>query len=107
MERRAARSPSDIALIGDGRARSYLELANEARAIAELLQRNGVVRGDRVAFHGRNHPVALGSLFATAAIGAVWVPIHPARPEDEVRSVLEDSEFFTSVFAGPPTGSMT
>ena len=103
IERRAARSPSDTALIADGRARSYLDLANEARAIAELLQRNGVGRGDRVAFHGQNHPVALGSLFATAAIGAVWVPIHPARPEDEVRSVLEDSEPRVLIRASPTT----
>jgi len=101
IERRAARSPSDTALIADGTVRSYLDLANEARAIAELLQRNGVGRGDRVAFHGQNHPVALGSLFGTAAVGAVWVPIHPARPEDEVRSVLEDSEPRVLIRASP------
>ena len=103
IERRAARSPTDVALIAEGTARSYLDLATEVRAIAELLQRNGVGPGDRVAFHGRNHPVALGSLFATAAIGAVWVPIHPARPEDEVRAVLEDSEPRVLIRASPAT----
>lgn len=103
VERKAARSPTDIALIADGTARSYLDLATDVRAIAELLQRNGVGRGDRVAFHGRNHPVALSSLFATAAIGAVWVPIHPARPEDEVRAVLEDSEPRILIRASPAT----
>jgi fatty-acyl-CoA synthase len=101
IERRAARSPTDVALIAEGTARSYLDLATEVRGIANLLQRNGVGRGDRVAFHGRNHPVALGSLFATAAIGAVWVPIHPARPEDEVRAVLEDSEPRVLIRASP------
>lgn len=101
IERRAARSPTDVALIAEGTARSYLDLATEVRGIAKLLQGKGVGRGDRVAFHGRNHPVALGSLFATAAIGAVWVPIHPARPEDEVRAVLEDSEPRVLIRASP------
>jgi fatty-acyl-CoA synthase len=103
IERRAARSPADIALIAEGSDRSYLDLATEVRAIAGLLQRNGVGRGDRVVFHGQNHPVALSSLFATAAIGAVWVPIHPARPEDEVRAVLEDSEPRVLIRARPTT----
>lgn len=103
IERRAARSPTGIALIAEGEARSYRDLATEVRGIAELLRRNGVGRGDRVAFHGRNHPVALGSLFATAAIGAVWVPIHPARPEDEVRALLEDSEPRVLIRASPTT----
>jgi fatty-acyl-CoA synthase len=103
IERRAARSPADIALIAEGTTRSYVDLAIEVRGIAELLQRSRVGPGDRVAFHGVNHPVALGSLFATTAIGAVWVPIHPARPEDEVRSVLEDSEPHVLIRASPAT----
>ena len=46
---------------------------------------------------------ALVSLFATTAIGAAWVPIHPARPEDEVRSVLEDSGARLLIRASPAT----
>jgi fatty-acyl-CoA synthase len=103
IERRAARSPADIALIADGASRSYLDLATQVRAIAAMLQRLGVGPGDRVAFHGLNHPVALSSLFATAAIGAVWVPIHPARPEDEVRAVLDDAEPRALIRASPNT----
>lgn len=103
VARRAARAPADIALVAEGTARSYLDLATEVRAIAEMLQRNGVGPGDRVAFHGRNHPVALGSLFATTAIGAVWVPIHPARSADEVRALLADSEPKVLIRASPAT----
>jgi fatty-acyl-CoA synthase len=103
IERRAARAPSDTALVTEHGTRSYVELAQEIRAIAGWLQGNGIGVGDRVAFHGRNHPAALVSLFATTAIGAVWVPIHPARPEDEVRSVLEDSGARLLIRASPTT----
>ena len=101
IERRAARSPSSIALVTADASRSYADLARDIRATATMLRRRGIGVGDRVAFHGRNHPSALVSLFATTAIGAVWVPIHPARPEDEVRSVLRDSDARLLVRAFP------
>jgi acyl-CoA synthetase (AMP-forming)/AMP-acid ligase II len=103
IERRAARSPSGVALVTEDAARSYLDLAQEVRAAAGLLRRIGIGMGDRVAFHGQNHPSALVSLFATTAIGAAWVPIHPARPEGEVRSVLEDSGARLLIRASPST----
>src|SRR5256885_15291105 len=101
IERRAARSPSNVALVTEDRTRTYADLAREIRAVASLLQGNGVGVGDRVAFHGQNHPSALVSLFATTAIGAVWVPILPARSEDEVRFVLEDSSARLLIRASP------
>ena len=84
-------------------ARSYADLAREIAAAAAMLRQHGIGIGDRVAFHGGNHPFALVSLFATTAIGAGWVPIHPARPEDEVRSVLEDSGARLLIRASPAT----
>jgi acyl-CoA synthetase (AMP-forming)/AMP-acid ligase II len=62
-----------------------------------------VTPGDRVAFHGVNHPMALTSLFASVATGAIWVPIHPQRPEHEVLSILEDAEPALLVRASPQT----
>jgi fatty-acyl-CoA synthase len=103
IERRAARSPNDVALIAEGTTRTYLDLATDVRAIAALLQRNGVGPGDRVAYHGTNHPAGLGSLFAAVSIGAVWVPIHPARPEGEVLAVLADAEPRVLIRASPAT----
>ncbi len=91
IERRAARSPYDPALIAGDSRLTYGELAEQTRRVSQFLVRTGVGRGDRVVFHGRNDPLALTSLFATTALGAVWVPIHPARAEAEVRWILEDS----------------
>ncbi len=103
IERRAARSPSSIALVTADASRSYADLAREIRAVATMLRQRGIGVGDRVAFHGRNHPFALVSLFATTAVGAAWVPIHPARPEDEVRAVLDDSDARLLIRASPAT----
>ena len=103
IEGRAARSPSSVALETTDGTRAYADLAREVRGAAGLLRRHGIGVGDRVAFHGRNHPAALVSLFATTAIGAVWVPIHPARPADEVRSVLDDSDARLLIRASPTT----
>jgi len=103
IERRAMRSPASVALVTPDASRTYADLAREIRVAAALLRLRGIGVGDRVAFHGRNHPFALVSLFATTAIGAVWVPIHPARPEDEVRSVLGDSGARLLIRASPAT----
>ena len=103
IERRAARSPASAALVTEDAARSYADLAREIGAATTMLRQRGIGIGDRVAFHGGNHPFALVSLFATTAIGAVWVPIHPARPEDEVRFVLEDSGARLLIRASPAT----
>ena len=111
IDRRAAIAPSDVATVfGDDR-RTYAAMAERVHATAALLARLGVRAGDRVAFHGRNEPVALDTLFAAASLGAVWVPIHPARPADEVRFILEDAEVSVLVRGradtSPPTSRRT
>jgi acyl-CoA synthetase (AMP-forming)/AMP-acid ligase II len=103
IERRAATSPADVALIVGESSLTYRRLADDVRRVAGLLRRRGVGPGDRVAFHGRNDPAALTSLFGTTALGAVWVPIHPGRPEDEVRAVLDDSDACLLIRADPQT----
>jgi fatty-acyl-CoA synthase len=103
IERRAARSGADVALVVGETSWTFAALAERTRALAAWLTREGVAPGDRVAFHGRNDPAALISLFATTAIRAVWVPVHPARPVDEVRGVLEDAGARVVVRASPDT----
>jgi acyl-CoA synthetase (AMP-forming)/AMP-acid ligase II len=103
IEGRARRSPEGSALISGGMVLTYVELAGRIRAAASEFLRLGVAPGDRVAYHGLNDPAALTSFFASAALGAIWVPIHPARPEDEVRAVLADSDPRLLVRSEPKT----
>jgi acyl-CoA synthetase (AMP-forming)/AMP-acid ligase II len=107
IERRAVRAPDAVALITPDGVRTYGTLAREIRATAALLRARGLRPGDRVAFHGVNDPTALLSLFGGAAAGAVWVPVHPARPEDEVRTILQDSGARLLVRASPATHPAT
>jgi len=92
IERRAASAPGDVAIVAGGTGITYGELAGRIRALAADLLARRIAPGDRVAYHGGNHPAALIGLFATAAVGAIWVPIHPSRPEDEVRAIARDAE---------------
>jgi acyl-CoA synthetase (AMP-forming)/AMP-acid ligase II len=88
--RRAAAAPDDVAVVF-GRVRlTYAETAARIDRLACLLQDRGIRHGDRVAYQGPNHPVALESLFAAATLGAVWVPILPGRDPSDVRFILED-----------------
>ena len=103
IERRARRAPGDAALIAAGTTLSYVELAGRIRSFAAALTTRGIGPGDRVAYHGVNHPAALISLFAATAIGAIWVPIHPARREDEVVTILRDAVPRLLIHAEPAT----
>lgn len=91
MARRAAIAPGDPALVSPGERRTYAEFWARIRSTAARFHGLGVRPGDRVAFHGANEPAAFDSLFAAASLGAVWVPIHPARPAEEVRFIVTDA----------------
>ncbi len=108
VERRAALASDDVALVaGDGRAFTYGSLADVVNGSAALLREREIGAGDRVAYHGGNQPAALISLFATTRIGAIWVPIHPQRPEDQAVSILEDAKPALVIRSSPDTHPAT
>jgi len=71
VERRARFAPDDQALRHGSTTRTYAELAERIRRLANGFRARGVSRGDRVAWLGPNHPAYLETLFAAAALGAV------------------------------------
>ena len=89
--RRSLKTPHRTALLHDGRATSYAELHDRVTRLAHLLRRYGIEHGDRVAFLGPNHPAFLEALFATARLGAVFVPLNTRLALPELRQQLEDS----------------
>jgi fatty-acyl-CoA synthase len=103
IDRHARRAPEAVALRGPGFEFTYRSFARRIGGLAVQLTERGIVPGDRVAYHGGNDPAALTSLFASAAVGAIWVPIHPARPEDEVAWVLDDAAPSLLIRAEPET----
>ena len=73
-------TPDRTALVFEGRRTSYAELDGRLRRLSSVLRHNGVGVGDRVAYLGPNHPAFLETFFATAALGAVFVPLNTASP---------------------------
>jgi fatty-acyl-CoA synthase len=91
IERRARVAPDRRALIFGSMARSYAELADRVRRLANGLRGIGVRPQDRVGWVGPNHPAFLETLFASAKLGAVISPVNHRMDHSVIRRVLQDS----------------
>ncbi|MFD9502486.1 long-chain fatty acid--CoA ligase [Streptomyces sp. NPDC060035] len=93
--RRARKTPGRVAVVHrqDNRItrHTYAQLHERTTRLARHLHTLGVRRGDRVAFLGPNHPAFLESMFATARLGAVFVPLNTRLADAELRHCLSDS----------------
>src|ERR1700690_4154775 len=74
--RRARMTPSRLAFVYGESAVTYAEANERVARLAHALTGLGVSPGDRVAYLGPNHPAFLETLFATATLGAVFVPLN-------------------------------
>jgi fatty-acyl-CoA synthase len=73
---RARTTPERSAVTFEGTTQTFGELEDRIRRLAAALAAGGIRPGDRVGFLGHNQPQILEGLFATAAIGAVYVPLN-------------------------------
>jgi long-chain acyl-CoA synthetase len=71
---------------------TYGEFFESIVSTADMLEKRGIVKGDRIAILGENSPNWGISYFASVRIGAVVVPILPDFPEADIRHILVDSE---------------
>jgi fatty-acyl-CoA synthase len=84
-------TPQRTALVHDGDAVTYAQFDERVRRLAHVLVGRGIVAGDRVAYLGPNHPAFLETFFATAALGAIFVPLNTRLAEPELTYMLDDS----------------
>jgi fatty-acyl-CoA synthase len=89
--RRARATPERTALVHGTRRVTYAALDDRVRALAAGLAGLGVERGDRVAYLGPNHPAFVETLFATTALGAVFVPLNARLAPEEHQFALADT----------------
>jgi fatty-acyl-CoA synthase len=82
-------TPSKAALVQDDSSLSYGDLHHATNRLAHGLRARGVQRGDRVAFLGLNSIEMVVAMFATAKLGAVFVPVNTRLAEPELAYVLE------------------
>ena len=90
--RRARATPERTALVHGTRRLTYAALDDRVRALAAGLAGLGVERGARVAYVGPNHPAFVETLFATTALGAVFVPLNARLAAQEHAFALADTE---------------
>jgi fatty-acyl-CoA synthase len=83
-------SPQRVALVHGDTGRTYLELDERTRALAAGLRSLGVGAGDRVAYLGANDPTLLETLFATARLGGVFVPVNWRLAAPELTYIAAD-----------------
>jgi long-chain acyl-CoA synthetase len=91
LERAALARGDHPAIVFEGSAISYRELARRVRAVAAGLARAGVGRGDRVALFLPNVPAFAIVYHALMRVGAVAVSVSAASRRDEVRHVVADA----------------
>jgi fatty-acyl-CoA synthase len=91
IHRRRVKSAGGEALVHGGVGMTYEQLADRIDRLANGLTERGIGAGDRVAYLGENHPAFLETLFATALLGAVFVPVNTRLAPPEIQHALSDS----------------
>src|SRR5699024_5600843 len=81
---RAAVGPHRPAITFGGRTVTYGEFLDRIDRTAAELRAGGVEHGDRVGYVGANHPTFLEVLYASARIGAIFVPMNFRLAADEL-----------------------
>ena len=95
--RQADLSHDRLAIIFEGRERSYGQLASRVRQLAGLLRARGVSLGDRVGFLGLNQPELLETMLAANALGAVFVPLNFRLTAQELTFIIGDAGVHTLI----------
>ncbi|MFA4969595.1 MAG: long-chain fatty acid--CoA ligase [Sulfuritalea sp.] len=90
IDRHAGLTPDKTAIRFPGRDVSYAQFAELIDRVAAALAASGVKRGSCVAFLGFNSPEMLALLFASARLGALFMPLNWRLAGPEHRQMLED-----------------
>jgi fatty-acyl-CoA synthase len=104
LARRAERSAGSRALTFEGRTLTFGQVAERVDRLAAALRHGGVCSGDRVAFLGLNQPAFLETLFASARLGAVFVPLNFRLTGPELAFIIGDAGVHTLVADGDHHG---
>ncbi|MGE2815273.1 class I adenylate-forming enzyme family protein [Mycobacterium heidelbergense] len=98
----ASGDPDRAALIVDGRAISYDELAAAVRRCAAGLAAHGVMAGQRVAVVDGGSLLSIAALLAAARLGAAAALMNPALTPPELQGLLKNAGCADVAVAGEP-----
>jgi acyl-CoA synthetase (AMP-forming)/AMP-acid ligase II len=87
----AAIVPERTALVFEDRRYSFGDLALRVNNLAAAMRREGVVKGDRVAVIQVNTSDCIEVYFATAKLGAIYLPLNFRAKEDELTYMINNA----------------
>ena len=90
IARNAGLTPDKTAIRFSGRDISYAALAVLIDKLASALAASGLKKGDCIGFLGFNSPEMLALLFASARIGALFMPLNWRLAAPEHKQMLDD-----------------
>jgi long-chain acyl-CoA synthetase len=100
----AQHRPRDVALSFEGRETDYGTFERHTNQVANRLLAQGISKGQRVAYIGKNSDYFFELLFGAAKIGVVLCPINWRLAAAEMAYMFEDS-CAELLFAGPEVGT--
>ncbi len=80
-----------VAIVWDGRTRTYGEVADRTARLSAVLAAAGVGDGTRVAILSTNHPDVIETCLAASLLGAVVVPLNVRLAAPELRYQIDDA----------------
>lgn len=92
IEERAAANPEALALWYQDRHCSYAQLNARGNQLARGLQARGVGAGSKVAVALPRTPDLVAALLAIFKLGAAYIPLDLAYPQERLAYMLEDSQ---------------
>ncbi len=92
FEKKAAETPSAIAIEALTENISYQKLNSSANQVAHSLQQNGFGSGDKVAVLAKREIGTFINILGILKAGAAYVPIEPEYPKDRIDYILENSK---------------
>lgn len=97
FEQRTKLTPNRRCLTFEGETWTYATMLERIDGTARALSDGGVRHGDRVAYLGLNHPAFFETLFATARLGAIFVPLNFRLTPPELSYIVNDAGVHTLV----------
>ena len=107
ISRRRVKSHDRTAIRFSGGVLSYADFADRIDGLAAALAARGIAKGDRVAYLGDNHPSFLETLFATTAIGGIFVPLNTRLAAPEIEYALLDSGSTALIYSSALSNTAT
>ncbi len=95
--KRSSLTPDRPALTFEGETWDYRDFVQRIERFVTVLSADGVGRGDRVGYIGLNHPNFFVAMFASARLGAIFVPINFRLTGPELAFIVTDSGCHTMI----------